>query len=130
MIIIFVKTNPNPNGVYVEDCVVRAISILTGKSWDNVYTELCLQGFIMKNMPSVNKVWGNYLYSLGFERYMLSNENDCKNCYSISDFCKDNPEGAFLLATGSHVVAVIDGDYYDAWDSGDEMPIEVWERRQ
>lgn len=26
----YIHTNPNPNGVYVEDCVVRAISIVTG----------------------------------------------------------------------------------------------------
>ena len=35
----------------------------------------------------------------------------------------DNPEGKYLLATGTHVVTVIDGDYYDTWDSGDEIPI-------
>jgi hypothetical protein len=25
------------------------------------------------------------------------------------------------VGTGTHVVAVIDGDYYDAWDSGNEV---------
>lgn len=57
----YIHTNPNPNGVYVEDCVVRAISIATGRSWDDIYVHICLQGFIMKNMPSVNRVWGTYL---------------------------------------------------------------------
>ena len=80
----------------------------------------------MKNMPSVNKVWGNYLSSIGFERYLLP--NTCPECYTVREFCHDNPEGIFILATGSHVIAVIDGNYYDAWDSGDEMPISVWRR--
>ena len=122
----FVLSNPNPNGSYVEDCVIRAISIVTDKPWDEIYINVVLQGFIMKNMPSVNKVWGNYLSSIGFKNYLLP--NTCPDCYTIRDFCRDNPVGTFILATGSHVVAVKDGDYYDTWDSGDQMPASVWRR--
>jgi hypothetical protein len=28
----------------------------------------------------------------------------------LKDFCYDNPEGIYILATGSHVVCAIDGD--------------------
>lgn len=122
----FVHVNPNPNGLYVEDCVVRAISVATKRSWDDAFIHLCLQAYIMKNMPSVNKVWGNYLISIGFTRYILP--DTCPDCYTIRDFCQDNQNGTFILATGSHVIAVIDGDYFDAWDSGDELPISVWRR--
>ena len=122
----YIQTNPNPNGSFVEDCVVRAISIATGRSWNDIYFHLCLQGYIMKNMPSVNKVWGTYLRSIGFVRTPLP--NTCPDCYSVRNFCADNPKGIYILATGSHVVAVVDGNYCDAWDSGDEMPIEVWRR--
>ena len=122
----FIPTNPNPNGAYVEDCVIRAISIATGRSWDDVYIHVCLQGYLMKNMPSVNRVWGNYLVSSGFVRYALP--NTCPDCYTVRDFCNDHREGIYILGTGSHVVAVVDGNYCDAWDSGDEMPIEVWRR--
>lgn len=122
----YIPYNPNPNGVYVEDCVVRAISVVTGRSWDDIFVHLCLQAYIMKNMPSVNKVWGTYLSSIGFTRFMLPDR--CPDCYTVRDFCVDNPIGSFILATGSHVIAVIDGDYYDAWDSGDELPIYVWRR--
>lgn len=122
----FILSNPNPNGSYVEDCVIRAISIATDKPWDEVYINVALQGFIMKNMPSVNKVWGNYLSSIGFVNYLLP--NTCPDCYTIRDFCRDNMIGTFILATGSHVVAVKDGDYYDTWDSGDQMPTSLWRR--
>lgn len=122
----YIHANPNPNGAYVEDCVIRAIAIATNRSWDETAIYLFLQAFIMKNMPSVNKVWGALLTSIGFRQYALP--NTCPNCYTIRDFCIDNPDGVFILATGSHVVAVIDGDYYDAWDSGDELPTSVWRR--
>lgn len=122
----FVQFNPNPNGIYADDCLVRSIALVLDKSWDNVYFDICLQGYLMKNMPSVNKVWGNYLRSIGFVEYPLFNV--CPDCYTVRDFCYDHPFGTFILATGSHVIAVIDGDYYDAWDSGDEMPLSVWRR--
>ena len=47
--------------------------------------------------------------------------NMCPDCYTIRKFCLDNPKGKFLVATGSHVVAIDNGDYYDTWDSGDEI---------
>lgn len=122
----YVHANPNPNGAYVEDCVIRAIAIATNRSWDDIAINLFLQAYVMKNMPSVNKVWANYLRSIGFVQYVIP--NTCPDCYTIRDFCMDHPDGVFILATGSHVVAVIDGDYYDAWDSGDELPISVWRR--
>ena len=122
----YIHANPNPYGAYVEDCVIRAIAIVTDRSWDEVAIYLFLQAFIMKNMPSVDNVWGNYLRSIGFKRYALP--NTCPDCYTVRDFCNDNPIGTFILATGSHVIAVINGNYYDAWDSGDELPTAVWRR--
>lgn len=122
----YIHYNPNPDGIYVEDCTVRAISFVTEQDWDTTYIRLFLQGFVMKNMPSVNNVWGSYLASKGFERWTLPDM--CPVCYTIREFCKDNPKGTFVLATGSHVVAVKDGDYYDAWDSGNEVPTSVWRR--
>lgn len=34
-----------------------------------------------------------------------------------------NPEGKYLLFVGGHVVAAINGNYYDTWDSGDRTII-------
>ena len=48
--------NPNPAGQKVGDCTVRAIAKATGKSWDEVYIGLCLQGLIMGDLPSANSV--------------------------------------------------------------------------
>lgn len=123
---LYIHANPNPIGKYVDDCVIRAIAIATNRTWDDVYAHVCLQGYIMKNMPSVGKVWGTYLSSIGFvELPILA---DCPDCYTVKDFCYDNREGTFILATGSHVICAINGNYYDTWDSGDELPVSVWRK--
>lgn len=91
------------------------------KSWESTYLDIVMQGYNMYDMPSSNVVWSAYLRLEGYDRYTIP--NNCPNCYTVRDFCRDNPEGKFLLATGTHVVAVIDGNYLDTWDSGDEIPI-------
>lgn len=116
--------NPNPDGLFVGDCVIRAISRLMDRDWDSVYISVCMKGLSMHDMPSSNAVWGAYLKSKGYIRNSIP--NTCPDCYTIKDFTKDYPIGTFLVATGSHVVAVVDGDYYDAWDSGNEVPIYYW----
>lgn len=50
----------------------------------------------------------------------------CPDCYTVQDFCEEYSEGTYLVAIGDHVVTVIDGDYYDAWDSGNEIPISYY----
>lgn len=119
--------NMNPDRLDTSDCVVRAIAAVMGLSWEDAYVDLSMQGFAMHKVFVVNDVWGEYLKLNGFKRSIIP--DTCPNCYTIRKFCEDNPEGKYIVATGSHVVAVIDGDYYDSWDSGDEVPIYFWWKR-
>lgn len=118
--------NVNPDSNKVDDCVVRAIALAMNCDWDDIYNDLCLMGKELKAMPSTNFVWDAYLRRNGFHRYIIP--NGCPACYTIRQFCKDYPYGNYILATGSHVIAVIDGDFYDTWDSGNEVPIWYYER--
>lgn len=116
--------NPNPQNNLVIDCTVRAISKVTGRTWDSTYIGLVVKGYEIKDMPNSNSVWSKYLKQLGFVREIIP--NTCPDCYTVKAFCEDHPRGTFLLATGNHVVAVVNGDYYDTWDSGDEVPVYYW----
>ena len=124
----FVKDNPNPNGNRVGDCVIRAISIATGRNWEQVYIDLAIKGFVMGDMPSSNSVWGAYLHDEGYDKYVVP--NTCPDCYTVRDFASEYPMGTYILGTGTHVVTVKNGDYYDSWDSGDEYPIYYWQRKE
>lgn len=116
--------NPNPKGKSVGDCTVRAITLATGKTWDQVYCELAVAGFSLKNMPDANEVWGMVLRKNGFRRHPIPEE--FQDDYTVCRFCNDHPRGTYVLSLATHVVTVIDGDYLDTWDSGEEPVIYFW----
>lgn len=122
----FIKVNPNPQGKSVGDCTVRAIALATDQEWEKVYLDLCIQGYTMSDMPSSNEVWGSYLTERGWKLRRL--QDTCPLCYTVVDFCEDHDRGTFIVGTGSHVICVKDGGYYDAWDSGEKVPLFYFER--
>ena len=118
--------NPNPNGISVGDCAVRAMSKALDEDWDKAYLELCAEGFLCCDMPTANKVWGAILKKKGYTRKGLTNE--CPECYSVKDFCRTHDRGTYVLALDGHVVTICDGDYYDSWDSGNGTVLYYWQK--
>ena len=117
----YIKYNPNPKKAQVGDCVIRALTLALDLDWERAYVKLVVHGFKKADMPSANHVWGSLLLENGFKRYALP--NTCPDCYTIKDFCKDYPVGLYVVATGTHTLTVINGNYYDSWDSGEQVPI-------
>ena len=114
----------NPTGRAVGDCAVRAVSVALDIPWEEAFAELSVAGFNMGDMPSSNSVWGAVLRQNGFYRKSIS--DTCPDCYTFGDFARDNPDGVFVLGTGTHVATVRDGVIFDAWDSSNEIPQYVW----
>lgn len=116
--------NPNPKGKNVGDCTVRAIAKATGKDWGEAYLSLAVQGYLMGDMPSANACWGGYLRKLGFVRKILP--DTCPDCYTLRDFAQEYDRGTYIVALSGHVVCVEDGEIWDSWDSGGEVPLYYW----
>ena len=118
----FVYYNPNPaRKKNVGDCVVRAISKALGKSWEETYLELSIQGYIMGDLLSSNSVWNAYLRHKSFKREIIP--DNYPESYTLADFAEDHPNGTYVIGTGTHAVCVVDGIIYDAWDSSRETPV-------
>lgn len=115
----YVFSNPNPLGLHTGDCVVRALSILLNQTWDRTYTDLCITGYSMGMMPSTNAVHQQYLKQFGY--VMRTLPSNCPNCITVKEFSEHFPKDSYLLAMGDHVVALISGNYYDIFDSGNEL---------
>lgn len=116
----FIEYNANPRGINTGDCVIRAISKAMDMDWEKVYMALTVKGLEKAMWGDTNAVWEKYLRENGFEQHVLP--DTCPDCYTIADFADDHRIGTFIVATGSHVVTVQDGNYFDSWDSGNLIP--------
>ena len=123
----YIFYNPNPDGNLVGDCVIRAISRATGQTWDKTFAGVTEVAYEMKDMPSSNYVWAAYLKRKGFMKKVIP--DTCPDCYTVRQFAEEHPRGSYVLGTGTHAIAVVDGNYYDSWNSGDEVPIYYFQRR-
>jgi hypothetical protein len=122
----YVFFNNNPQGLKIGDCVVRAISAAMNQTWERTYIDLCIEGFMYKDMPNANSVWSSYLRSKGWKRHSIP--DTCPDCYTVADFAAEHPEGVYIAATGSHAVCIKDGNIIDNWDSSDETVTYYFER--
>ena len=119
----YINYNANPSGKATGDCVIRAISTITGRPWRDIHWDLAMLSNEKYGMMDDNVIWHEYLKDLGFDIYAIK-----EPCMRVKDFCIRHPYGRYILGTGRHVIAVIDGDYYDAWDSGNEFPVFYWHK--
>lgn len=121
----WIRYNANPTQQEVPDCVIRAIATALGKTWLEVSDEL-YYGYARKRFSVTcdDHIWGRYLYDHGFQPFLLPEA--CPKCVTINAFTRMYPRGTYIIGTGSHAVAVIDGDYYDIWDSGNQIPTFFW----
>lgn len=115
----FIFYNMNPDDLRVGDCVIRAIAKIENMSWYDTYIDLCAQGMEMSDWGDSNRVWMAYLKDIGYKITLLP--STCPDCYTVIDFCKEHPKGKYLVASGSHIIPIIDANYYDTWDSGSEI---------
>lgn len=120
--------NPNPSKRRTEDCAVRAIAKALDIDWKSAYAMIVAEGYAMNNMPHADDVWGSVLKHSGFVRQVVP--NTCPDCYTAEDFCKDHPNGVYVLGFGRHTATVKDGILYDSWDSSYEIPQYYWYRKE
>lgn len=110
--------NANPLGRHVNDCSVRAISLATGKSWDETYTELAhygrKQGITFSEVEFIN----DYL-SDQYPEYIARE----KGINILQDFLDLKFKGNWLITMAGHITCVIDGVCYDTFDPSDRV---IW----
>lgn len=109
--------NANPLGRHVSDCVVRAISLATQKSWYETFDELSSyakeQAITFSEIEFINE----YLAER-YERYC-----DTERIAKVSDFLKLGLPGRWLITMSGHITCAIDGVCYDTFDPSERF---IW----
>lgn len=109
------------------DCVIRALTKVTGKEWLQVFEELVPIAKDFQCMPNGKPCYEAYLKQNGFTYQGVSNAKGTKRP-TVDRFAKDHPQGVYFLRVANHCVAVVDGIYYDTWDSGTKSLYGYWSK--
>lgn len=117
--------NPNPTkNRRVSDCAIRALSKVLCISWDDAFDILADNAKAMGDTMDSKVVMSATLREFGFFKEEIP--HTCPDCLTVKDFCNMFPKGTYVLGTQTHIVTVIDSNFYDIYDSGDEVVDCFW----
>ena len=110
--------NENPLGLFEDDCVIRAISCATNRSWDQVYDEL----------SDLAQVKGTLLDKKDFVRGYLDTHfrrvyNPPNKVYQVAQNFQNN---IVLCTMRGHIVCIKYGRILDTFNPSDRIVEDVW----
>lgn len=121
---------PNKKDIKDEygDCVIRALTKVIGKEWQEIFDELVPIARNFQCMPNSKICYESYLKMNGFIYHGISNGKGTKRS-TVYEFTRDNHDGIYVLRVAHHLVASVNGIYFDTWDSGYKSLYGYWEKR-
>ena len=117
----YFQPNEKDKGDKVGDCQIRALSKVLDMTWLEVFdlvTPICRRQQVMDIFSCDLKKTKEAMKELGFEYTGISNKKGSKRP-TVATFAQNHPEGRYICNVAHHEVAVVDGKYYDTWDSGE-----------
>lgn len=113
--------NRNPENFNMNDCVCRAISTVSGLSYETTNRLLTR---IAKKYDCDKLYCSCYSHLLthvfGYEKYI------CKTDKTIADVIHDFPNNKLIIRIKGHLTAAIKGKIYDTWDCSDKLVDCFW----
>ena len=108
--------NQNPKGRITGDCAFRAISLATGKPYNECVMEMakkmCETGYALNDKKGEDA----YLKSLGWIKMPQPRKGD-NTKYTGEEFCKIFKGTCIANIGGHHIVCIKDGKVWDIWNS-------------
>lgn len=107
----YVYYNRNPDGSKQNDCVTRAISLVSGLSYPTIRKKL----YHTSKLLDCQKL-SVCCYKFLIEEVLMGKRVNCDGMYP-AEFAETHPDGKYLLRLKGHILSCIDGKIYDTFDS-------------
>lgn len=125
-----IGSSGRPKGADKNDCQVRAMATARSMpyraAWELLYA---LQGehrwcsfCLVECLKAGDR-------RVGFVRELSFPAKRGQRRMTGAQFCKRYPKGRYILRLSHHVVAVVDGEMFDTWDSSRKCVYKAWEVR-
>lgn len=127
----YVYYQPNEKDIKDEygDCAIRALTKAMGMSWIEVFDELCRYARYYQCLPNQKPATHSFMEDSGWHYTSIPKGKRI----TVEDFAKSH-KGEYNLHVrvgyNTHFVAVVDGKYYDTWDSGKKLLYGYWSKKE
>ena len=125
-------TNVNPKNKFGGDCVVRAIALATGQTWEQTVREMTELGIKLGFVLNDHHVYEKYLLSKGFIQ-AKEPRDICNRKMSVKEFMNEeqiyegNQKTVIVANTqGHHVTCIKDGKIRDIWNTENMTMHRFW----
>lgn len=111
--------NANANNNFVNDCVIRSISVAENKSWGDTYDEL----------SRIAKKNGILLDDVNFVEPLLDYRYNRVRTYpreTVGQFSERHPNGIYLITMNGHITVLKNGTIYDTFDCRNRLLWDAW----
>ena len=110
--------NANAKNNFIDDCVIRAVSVAEGKTWDETYDELSIlarkQGLLFSSVPFVE----NYLDN----KY----KRTCCKSKTVGEFADSHKKGIYLITMNGHITCSFYGVIIDTFNPKNRLMKCAW----
>ena len=110
--------NENPLGIFTDDCVLRALSCATNRSWDEVYDEL----------SDLAQERGTLLDKKDFVRWYLDTHfrRIPNPPYKVIDVARNFKNHIVLCTMRGHICCIKYGRILDTFNPSERIVEDVW----
>lgn len=107
------------------DCVIRALTKVLNMDWQQVFDLLVPIAKEFQCMPNTPIAYEKLLTNSEFVYTGISNKKGTKRP-TVESFAKSHKQGTYILRVAHHIVALVDGIYYDTWNCGSKSLYGYW----
>lgn len=120
--------NPHPQNKIVEDCVKRAFTKASGKTYQEVSNELNrIKRELDAKKYNSNVVWRYYVDKVLNGKKISFPAVKGEPRMNGYKFCEQFSKGTYVLHMAGHLSCCVDGVIYDTWDCQDKCVYTAWE---
>ena len=116
----FTYYNNNPLSKEEEDCVTRAISLASSRSYADISDKL----YYMAQLLECNALCV-CCYSILLD-YIFQYDRVPAKGYTVGEIVQKYDNSTLLIRTDGHLTCAINGTIHDLWDCSDELADIVW----
>lgn len=111
--------NANPKGLFIDDCVLRSISVAEGISW----------GECQEKLSRLANKEGRLLNEVIFVEDYLDKKypRKCIKNMTVGEFASMCPKGNFVVTMNGHITAILNNCIVDTFDCSDMFMKCCWQ---